>query len=416
MRRPKKDQPLKLSADSQRLISYAQALTQAASRIEERLWERSLDQQLCKTLKGGHQDHIDQALNDLFINDLNSYDALMEAVEACSESCVLELDEQGQKQAYKALLVAAPVLVWTRFSIASGPIAADIAQTLHSNLSALLAEGNKMALMPTLFSVDQLPRSHCDTFALTQRMATSAAKGSQLRPQSKSEETAPFLADTRYLLFVVLAPANGALFRWQTLANQPNHVNERNQALAQWRTAGLSPLTRLLPGCGIELLLPEAYFVACREADKLVRPITIRAAVHYLTQALSVTPEELRAVVAPFGEESAGNQVEEYRISFTLRDQDDVIYGVVWPLYGPEDEDGTLAEVLAPSGTEHKTPVNEILSLLQKEQIQQIKRHNERFNSEYCDDCGSPLFADPGGELVHAEMPEDTPGGNEHFH
>ncbi|HZX29583.1 MAG TPA: DUF2863 family protein, partial [Telluria sp.] len=32
------------------------------------------------------------------------------------------------------------------------------------------------------------------------------------------------------------------------------------------------------------------------------------------------------------------------------------------------------------------------------------------------DDCGAPLFADPVGELVHAEMPEDAPVGTEHFH
>jgi Protein of unknown function (DUF2863) len=416
MRRPKKDQVQKLSADSQRLISYAQAITQAASRIEERLWERSLDQQVIKTLKAGHQDHIDSALNDLFISDLSSYDVLMEAVEACSESCQLEIDEQGQKQSYKALLVAAPVLAWTRFSIDSGPIAHDIAQTLQSQLMAMLADDTKMALMPCLFSVDQLPRSHSDTYSMTQRMATAAIKGSQLRAPAKTEETAPFLADTRYLLFIVVARAGAPLFRWQMAAHQANYVNERAQALSQWRTQALSPLTRLLPGCGVELLLPEAYFVACREADKLVRPITIRAAIHYLTQALSLPPDEFRAVVAPFGEENADNQVEEYRIGFTLRDSDDVIYGVVWPLYGPEDEDGTLAEVLSPGNNENKTPIDEIIGLLQKEQVHRIKRHKVRFNSEYCDDCGSPLFADPGGELVHAEMPEDTPGSNEHFH
>jgi hypothetical protein len=43
-----------------------------------------------------------------------------------------------------------------------------------------------------------------------------------------------------------------------------------------------------------------------------------------------------------------------------------------------------------------------------------IKKHNERFVAEDCDDCGAPLSADPSGELVHAE-PEDTPQGDEHF-
>jgi hypothetical protein len=35
---------------------------------------------------------------------------------------------------------------------------------------------------------------------------------------------------------------------------------------------------------------------------------------------------------------------------------------------------------------------------------------------EFCDDCGAPLFPDREGELVHAEMPEDTPPPVEHFH
>ena len=42
MRRPSKDSP-KLSAESQRLISISNAIVQAASRVEERAWERNLD-------------------------------------------------------------------------------------------------------------------------------------------------------------------------------------------------------------------------------------------------------------------------------------------------------------------------------------------------------------------------------------
>ncbi|MBC7453233.1 MAG: DUF2863 family protein, partial [Massilia sp.] len=48
--------------------------------------------------------------------------------------------------------------------------------------------------------------------------------------------------------------------------------------------------------------------------------------------------------------------------------------------------------------------------------VTHVKHHSERFVAEYCDDCGSPLFAAPFGELVHAEMPDDAPAGNEHFH
>lgn len=45
-----------------------------------------------------------------------------------------------------------------------------------------------------------------------------------------------------------------------------------------------------------------------------------------------------------------------------------------------------------------------------------IRRHAGRFEPEYCDDCGVPLYADPLGEIVHAEMPEDAEPAQPHFH
>ena len=46
--------------------------------------------------------------------------------------------------------------------------------------------------------------------------------------------------------------------------------------------------------------------------------------------------------------------------------------------------------------------------------LTQVKKLGEKYVAEYCDDCGAPLFADPSGELVHAEMPEDALGGELH--
>jgi hypothetical protein len=70
MRRPSKDSSHKLSAESQRLSSIAQAIVQTASRVEERTWERQLDAHLQKLLKTNHQESIDAALNALFKDDL----------------------------------------------------------------------------------------------------------------------------------------------------------------------------------------------------------------------------------------------------------------------------------------------------------------------------------------------------------
>jgi hypothetical protein len=419
MRRPSKDSSHKLSAESQRLSSIAQAIVQAASRVEERTWERHLDTQLQKLLKTNHQDSIDAALNALFKDDLAAYDVLMDSVEAVSEaSCMVE-QQDGAEVTWQALLVAAPILAWTRFSIAAGPIPGELLSTLSAHFAAhLLAEGTQMAMAPTLYAIDQLPRTHAETYAMTHKLAQAAHKGTSFKPAVRPPETAPFLADTRYLLVAIVAPQGAPLFRWQEPQHHVNFAAERANALEQWRTQAASTVTRLLPGCGIELLLPEAYYVACREADKLIRPVSIRAAVHYLTNTLGVEASDLRAVIAGFGEETADTQIDEYRVGFTLRQTAEVIYGIVWPLYGQEDENGTpiegpIASDLLP---DLLTPIDEIVAHLNEAGISHIKRINERYVAEYCDDCGAPLFADPTGELVHAEMPEDTPAGGEHFH
>lgn len=415
MRRFSKSSPNKLAGDSQRLVSLAQGLAQSASRLEERTWEHSLDLLIHKTLKGGHQDTIDAALEHLFNTDLNPYDALMDAVEAGSESCAIEHD--GVQ--YHALLIAAPILAWTRFSIASGQISEDMRNTLGAHLHGhLLADGAKLAMAPTLFSIDQLPRSHVETYALTQRLALAAVKGTQVRAPSNPPETAPFLADTRYVIAAVAAPAGEPLFCWQASMRPADHA----QSLASWRKQATPNITSLLPGCGIELLMPEAYYVACREADKQIRPVSIRAAVHFLTNTLSIEPSGLRAIIGSFSEDPVSERVDEYRIGFTLRQNPEVIYGVVWPLYGQEDEDEaaitTFESLTTPEVLEKdlRTPLEEIITLLRSCGVTHIKRHNERFPMEFCDDCGAPLYPDADAELVHAEMPEDVPSGTGHFH
>jgi hypothetical protein len=98
----------------------------------------------------------------------------------------------------------------------------------------VLATGTKVALSPYLYSIDQLPRSHSDTFALTHKLATAALAGTMPKVDLRDlPETAPILADPRYLLAVVVAPHEGALFRWQEDAKE--HHAERSTCLEQWR-------------------------------------------------------------------------------------------------------------------------------------------------------------------------------------
>jgi len=101
-------------------------------------------------------------------------------------------------------------------------------------------------------------------------------------------------------------------------------------------------------------------------------------------------------------------ELDRVRPDPSRRGSSDVMYGVVWPLYGQEDEEGTPVEgpVGLPAPEERKSPLEQIEALLHEAGVIQVKRINERFPPEYCDDCGGPMFADPQGELAVARAAE----------
>ncbi len=415
MRRQPKNPSRKFSADSQRLATLSQSMAKASSRLEHRGWEARLDLTLQKLLGQQQQQAIDSALDHLFHTDLDAYDTLLDTIEAISSSCQLEHDGK----LHDALLIAVPVLAWTRFSIPSGAIPPAQLQTIVAHLHGhLLAADTRIAITPALFSIEQLPRSYSDTYLLTRRMAEAALAGKALQANAGLPETAPFLADTRYLLLVVTAPAGQPLLRWQEEDAGTNVQASSMVALTQWQAQAGPNLQVLLPGCGIELLLPGAYYVACREADKAIRPISLRAAVHYLTHALSVEPDQLAVVIAAFGDETSGIPIDEYRVSFTITDQTDVYYGVVWPLYDDETGDDYTPPAAArrPGVPTSLTPVQQIVAILRESGVTRVQVADPVFPPEFCDDCGAPLFCDATEEIVHAEMPEDTEHSNGHLH
>jgi hypothetical protein len=421
MRRPSKSRTPRISADSQRLAAMAQAIALASSRYEERAWERSMDVLIEKLLRTDHQNTLDSALDKLFPNDPIAYDVLMESIEAVSSSGSLE--HGGQR--YEAVLLAFPVLAWTRFAIYSGPIAADTLITIAAQLHAhLLADDTRVALAPTLYSIDQLPRTHTETHALTLRMAQAALGEVVLKPLANPPETAPFLADTRYILATVVVPAGAPLFRWQAEDAPLDIVALRQNAMEQLRAQAQPTIERLLPGCGIELMLPEAYYVACRDADRAIRPMSVHSAIHYLTHLLGVEPDGLSAIIGSFGDETGDMRVDEYRISFTVLQQPEVVYGIVWPLYGQEEDSeepvasaaALIEPILSGAEVDLPPPITQLVLALRANGITDIMRHNERFPMEFCEDCGAPLFCDRDGELVHAELPEDTPQASGHLH
>jgi hypothetical protein len=394
----------RLPPDADKLVGLSLALFASGSRIEDRFWEAKLDALLAKIVRSGNQTTLDAALDHLQQNHPDAYGALADMAETHSESFVVE----HEGASYEALLIAAPVLAWTRYVIPSGPLKTESVDALRAHLQAhVLAGGTRVALAPFLYSIDQLPRHHVETYRVAQQLIQAALSGTATKMSlGDLPETSPILADPRFLLAVAAAPVGAPLFRWQEEENGARI--ERGQCLEQWATQGGANVALVLPGCEFECLLPDAYYSACRDADERVRPHTVRTAIRYLFDTIGATAPDLRAVVAGFGE----RRIDEYRIGFTRRGSNDVVYGVVWPLYGRETGELAIDE----GAEEIEGPLEEIIALLKEAGVTDIRRHAGRFEPEYCDDCGVPLYADPLGEIVHAEMPEDAEPAQPHFH
>ena len=395
MPRSRAKSPPRLTRDAERLIALANGLNASGSLTEDRFWEGEMSALAVKLLDNGNDVPIDGALDHLYQTNLGAYDTLIELVESESESVVTM---QGDR-AWQALLVAAPIVAWSKYAIPSGTIDRTEADALRVQLQAhVLAEGARVTLVPYLYSIDQLPRHFSELRRLTARLADGAITGEVPRLDlARLPDTAHLLADTRFLIACAAAPRGSPLFRWQEDAS--GHAG-RAGSLEQWIAQARPTLAKLLPGCVFECLLPDAYYVNCRESDRRVRPFGIRAAVSFLENALKAKPADIQAVVAGFGEE----RVDEYRIAFSLQGESEVAHGVVWPLYGREDE------------TARPGPLDEVMAQLTETGVTEVKKLPGTFTPEYCEDCGAPLFANTDGEIVHAELPEEADTQAAHFH
>lgn len=409
MRRLSKTGSSKFTADSQRLVSLALEMFYASSFLESEFCRKKLDALVFRLLQAKKQSVLNDAIEYLFTTDMEAYNCLLEVAEALSESAVIE--RNGKR--YHALLVAIPVLAWTRFSIASGTLAPELVESVADRFARLiLADDVRFALAPGLYAVDQLPYSHVDVIAVTQGLIQSIVQGSRFELASR-QETVPFLADGRYLLASVMAAEGEPLFRWQAISDPAGFEMVKEDCLKLWRQEMTPIMAEVLPGCNVELLLPGGFFNTCRKADQAIRPSTIRAAVHYLVHALDTQPENLCAVVGGFGKDLDGVQVEEYRIGFYRKDNEKIVYGIVWPVYGTEEVNGMnlpsrLEGHSSASSRKGGKQLLDIFQLLRELGVSYEKTAVERFAMEFCEDCGAPLFADTNGELVHAEMPEDA--------
>ena len=382
----------RLSRDAERLAWLAQGLVNSGSRLEDAWWEAELTTLIDKLLKLSDDEALNQALDRL-----NEADAQIPAQTRASEDLADLIEagcEVGQADGASHLLIALPILAWSRYTIPTRTVPAATLDALRAQLSAhVLAAGTRVHFADYLFSPDQLPQGYSQTRALAGELWQAAEAGHDLKvPATELPESQTFISDVRYLLAALVVPAHNPVFRW----NEAD--GKRETALDAWREQGGPNFQHLLAGCAYELLLPDAYFAAWRQADQDNRPFALKAASDYLQTLFGVPATHLRVIVAPYFD----RWLEEWRIGFTLHDSDRVVHGVTWPLLGQEDE---VADI-----------PGQIEAVLKAAGISDIQILDTRMPLEYCDDCGAPLFPNPEGENVHTELPEDLQGAPAQLH
>lgn len=382
MKRTRFSRRTKQTPDTEELIRLATQLSLSGSRVEDIFWERLLAGIIERLLEGNDEAALNAALDHLYGAGGRAYDELADMVESCAE--YRHVPPAGTTGEQDALLFAAPVLSWSRYAIPAGPIAPEVLANLRVQLQAhVLAADVRFGLADFFYSPDQLPQSYCETAALAEKLIGAAMQDRDLKLDvAQMAETMNFLSDTRYLIGVVSAPVGAPLFRWQ------EKDGNRTEAHKQWRAQGGEALRPLLPACAFEPLLPQSFHAAVREADRASRPYSLRSAVAFLQTTLNVSAGNLRAVVAPYYD----RQIEEFRIGFTLDESVEVVHGVVWPLLESEDETADLPA--------------QIEAVLREVGVREVLVLDHRFPLEYCEDCGAPLYPNPEGEPVHAELPE----------
>ncbi|MDR3324332.1 MAG: DUF2863 family protein [Zoogloeaceae bacterium] len=373
----------RLPRDAAELQRLSIGLSESGGRLEDLFWETRLADLVLGLLKSGAEDDLTTAMDRLFESHPQAHDELISMVESFAEAQTLEIEGH----LYDVQLFAAPILAWSRYGIPACPLGSANLNVLKVQLGAhVFSAEARLSLVDYLFSPDQLPRSFCDVWQLTKNLGEQALTGDNLRLDTQGlPETNRFLSDVRYLIGVSVVPHGAAIFRW----NEPD--GSRENAHAAWIKQGSPSLASLFTGCAYHPLLADAYHSACRQGDLNSRPYALKASVAFLQTTLGLLPEEMRAVIVPCHEQ----RLEEYRVGLAPRDQDNAAYqGVVWALLGAEDE--------------HTDIVAQIDATLRECGLKDILNLDHIMPMEFCDDCGAPLFPTAEGELVHADMPEQS--------
>ena len=119
-----------LGRSAERLVRLATGLAQSGSRIEDRYWERQLAGLIDEMLADNDEEVLNTALDHLYSTEPRAYDELADSIESRAECAAGALPE------HDVVLIAAPVLAWSRYRIGATSISPAVLANLRVHLQA----------------------------------------------------------------------------------------------------------------------------------------------------------------------------------------------------------------------------------------------------------------------------------------
>jgi len=394
MRRSRLISRTRQHADAETLAKLARRLSESGSRIEDQLWERRLVELINDRLARGMEEAVEAALDSLSTTHPRAYDDLADLSESCAESLTVEIDGKP----HQGLLIALPLLAWSRYRLPASTLSAAIVDNVAVHFAAhLAARGARCAVADALYSIDQLPEAFGEVRDVAEALFATVVQDGRLQVDAKAlREPVAMLADSRYMLAAIVVPEGAPLYHWQEPGVDPDSKTAAVEAFCAQVTNVLAPV---MTGCRYRVLPPGSFHAALRLADRELREFSLEAAISFLQLTYDLAASTLQATVGAY-EEKRDQPAPELRIGISrAADEETVLEGVVWPLLGDDEERAT----------------EEIEAALRRLGVKSFVAHTHRFPLEYCDDCGAPLFPSPAGHSVHTEQPEsseDQPGAS----
>lgn len=369
------------------IIRVLSVLVQCTSQLQAQPYEQRL-KALCNcVLAQGEDGDIEAALAHFKAEEPGGYgyDKLLAIAEDCSESVV---DERGS-----ALLLLVPIMAWSRYRNYHGVLDSDVLEKIADAVRDTFSSSRARVIMGShMLSADHLPEDFREVRGLVEDMRR-CYHGEVFDIRSLVREVPPpDFADSRYLLCCVAADKTEDLFRSEqdTLVDMARGMMDFCR-----RVSDLLEFTMI--GSVYEVQPVGGYFQSWRESETAMRAWGLKALVDF-AGSMGFEADKLIASIGLFVPNAReSDKMSELRIGLTPKNErDHIICGIAWPVM-PDETD-------AFSSTAH--------DILESKGLHSIVEHQQSFSLEWCEDCGSPLYATPDGLVVHVELPVVENVGN----